>query len=130
MTTPAFTRSIEFKIALIAFDRRTSRAVRVDYTYTPPWPYCAVPTGTECIGKSELNLGLVSVAVPRWSRKSTQQPVSREPIWVPMGTLLTGTFSARMHNELQARVDVQARDADRMNRVRAGLSVPALPEQI
>jgi hypothetical protein len=49
----------------------------------------------------------------------------------PLGQLLTiGILSARVHDQLHCRVDVEARDADRRNRLQAGWPAPDLPEQI
>jgi hypothetical protein len=130
MTTAPFTGSIDFKLAIGAFDVRVLRKARLTYAYTPAWPYYDVRSGKERTGEFQLEVGLSILALPRSDRSRTSDiPAKRH--WAPLGQLLAiGILSTRVHHQLRCRVDAEARDADRRNRVRAGWPVPALPEQI
>lgn len=131
MTKPPFSGSIEFKLAFSAFDERVVRKARVVYTYTPPWPYYHARSGQECNGQLQLDLGLTLLAVPRSDRKRTALPQATEPYWVPLGQLLTvGVLRTKVYSQLRARINAEARQADRRNRIKAGVSVPLLPETI
>ena len=130
MTTPPFTGSIDFKLAIVAFDVRVLRKARVAYAYTPAWPYYHVPSGKERSGDFQLEVGLSILALPR-SDGSRTSDIPGTRYWAPLGQLLTiGILSTRVHHQLRCRVDAEARDADRRNRVRAGWPAPDLPEQI
>jgi hypothetical protein len=130
MTTPPFTGSIDFKLAIVAFDVRVPRKARLTYAYMPDWPHCHVQSGIERSGEFQLEVGLSILALPR-SDKSRTSDIPAKRYWAPLSQLLTiGILSARVHDQLRCRVDAQARDVDRRNRVQAGLPVPALPEQI
>ena len=128
---PPFTGSIEFKLAIRALDERVIRLARVSYTYTPPWPYYHARSHKEQTGTLRLDLGLTLLAIPRQDRKRNAPTESREPYWVPLGQLLTvGVLRAKVYDQLLARIDNDALDMDRENRIAAGQSVPALPERI
>jgi hypothetical protein len=130
MTAPPFTGSIDFKLAIGAFDIRVLRKARLTYAYMPAWSYYDVRSGTECFGDFQLDIGLSILALPRSNRSRTSD-ISVKRYWVPLGQLLAiGILSARAHERLRCRVDAEARDADCGNRLRAGWPVPALPEQI
>jgi hypothetical protein len=130
MTTLPFTGLIEFKLAIGAFDVRVLRQARLTYAYVPAWSYYDVRSGTERSGDFQLEVVLSILALPR-SDKSRTSDMPGKRYWAPLGQLLTiGILSARAHEQLRGRVDAQARDVDRRNRVRAGWHVPALPEQI
>lgn len=126
-----FTGSIEFKLAIRAFDERVIRLARISYMYTPPWPYYCARSGKERVGPPKLDLGLTLLAIPRQDRKRSSSVTSREPYWVPLGQLLTvGVLRAKVYEELRARIDNDAIDTDRRSRTTAGMSVPTQPEQI
>lgn len=128
---PPFSGSIEFQLAFRAFDESVSRKARVAYTYTPPWAYYHVPSGRERTGQLQLDLGLTLLAVPRSDRIRIAPPPTNEPYWVPLGQLLTvGVLRTKVYDQLRARIDAEALNIDRSNRVVAGLPVPPLPEQI
>jgi hypothetical protein len=130
MTAPPFTGSIDFKLAIGAFDVRVLRKARLTYAYVPAWSYYEVRSGTERSGEFLLEVGLSILALPRSSRSRTSD-ISGKRYWAPLGQLLAiGILSARAHEQLRCRVNAEARDTDRKNRVRAGWSVPDLPEQI
>jgi hypothetical protein len=130
MTEPPFTGSIDFELTIGARDVRVLRQARVTYAYTPAWPYYDGRTGKERGGVPQLDVGLSVLALPRSGRSRTCDIPTRR-YWTPLGQLLTiGILSARVHDRLRCRVDVEARDADRKYRVRAGLPVPPLPDQI
>jgi hypothetical protein len=130
MTTPPFTGSIDFKLAIGAFDVRVLRKARLTYAYMPAWSYFEVRSGTERSGDFQLEVGLSILALPRSDRSRTLE-VPAKRYWAPLGQLLTiGILSARVHDQLRCRVDAEARDVDRRNRVRAGWPAPDLPEQI
>jgi len=128
---PPFSGSIEFQLAFRAFDESVSRKALVAYTYTPPWPYYHVRSGKERTGRLQLDLGLTLLAVPRSDRNRIAPPPTNEPYWVPLGQLLTvGVLRTKVYDQLRARIDAEALNIDRSNRVVAGLPVPPLPEQI
>jgi hypothetical protein len=130
MTALPFTGSIDFKLAIGAFDIRVLRKARVSYAYTSPWPYYDGRSDKERSGDFQLDVGLSVLALARSDRSRTSDmPANR--YWAPLGQLLTiGILSARVHDQLHCRVDVEARDADRRNRLQAGWLAPDLPEQI
>lgn len=128
---PPFLGTIEFKLAFSAFDERVTRKARAIYTYTPPWPYYHPRSRRERTGHHQLDLGLTLLAVPRADRNRTARPPTNEPYWVPLGQLLTvGVLRTKVYDQLRARVDAEALEIDRRNRIAAGLPVPPLPEQI
>jgi hypothetical protein len=130
MTAPPFTGSIDFKLAIGAFDVRVLRKARLAYAYTPAWSYYEVQTGTERSGEFLLEVGLSILALPRSDRSRTSDKLGKW-YWAPLGQLLAiGILSTRAHHQLRCRVDADARDVDRRNRVQAGWPVPDLPEQI
>ena len=55
MAKPPFSRSIEFKLAIRAFDERVIRKARIIYTYTPPWPYYHAQSRRERDGQLQLD---------------------------------------------------------------------------
>ena len=130
MTALPFTGSIDFKLAIGAFDVRVVRKARVTYAYMPPWPYYHVQSGKERTGDLQLEVGLSVLALPRSDRSRTPH-IPAKRYWAPVGQLPTiGILSARVYDQLRCRVDAEARDADRRNRLRAGWPAPDLPEQI
>ena len=130
MTTPPFTGSIGFTLAIGAFDVRVLRKARLTYAYRPTWSYYDVPSGTERPGEFQFEVGLSILALPPSDvSRTSDMPAKRH--WAPLGQLLTiGILSPRVHDQLRCRVDAEARDADRSNRLRAGLPAPDLPDQI
>ena len=131
MTSPPFTGTIDFVLSIRAFDERTARKARVVYAYTPHWTYFHVLSRTEKTDHPRLELSLTLLAVPRTGRSRTGPPHADEPHWVPLGQLLTvGVLKTKVYDQLRARVDAEALEIDRSNRVAAGLPVPPLPEQI
>jgi hypothetical protein len=130
MTAPPFTGSIDFKLAIGAFDVRVLRKARLTYAYTPAWAYYDVRSGTERSGEFQLELGLSILALPRSDRSQTSD-IPGKRYWAPLGQLLTiGILSTRVHHQLRCRVDAEARDTDRRHRLQAGWPAPDLPEQI
>jgi hypothetical protein len=130
MTMCPFTGSIDFQLSIGALDVRVLRKARVTYAYTPAWPYYHVQSGKDRAGDLQLDVGLSVLALPRSNRSRTSD-IPAKRYWAPLGQLLTiGILSTRVHDPLRCRVDAEARDANRRNRVRAGGPVPALPEQI
>ena len=130
MTTAPFTGSIDFKLAIGAFDVRVLRKARLTYAYMPAWSYYDVRSGTERSGDLQLEVALSILALPRSDRNRTSD-ISGKRYWAPLGQLLTtGILSTRVRHQLRCRVDAEARDADRRHRLRAGWPVPDLPEQI
>ena len=129
MTNAPFVGLVEFKLSFRAFDERVVRKAQATYSYTPSWPYYDCCTRNEREGKPRLELGLVLLAVPRADRH--RPGLSNTPYWVPVGQLLApGVLRTRIYDHLQKIVDTDAMEADRRNRVRAGLSVPPPPECI
>jgi hypothetical protein len=130
MAAPPFTGSIDFKLAIGAFDVRLLRKARLTYAYMPAWSYYDVRSGTERSGDFQLVIGLSILALPRSDRSRTSD-IPAKRYWAPLGQLLTiGILSTRVHDQLRCRVDAEARDVDRRNRLQAGWPVPDLPEQI
>jgi len=130
MTTPPFTGSIDFKLAIGAFDVRVLRQARLTYAYVPAWSYYDVRSGTERSGEFQLEVSLSILALPRSDRSRTSD-IPTKRYWAPLGQLLTiGILSTRVHHQLRCRVDAEARDADRRHRLHVGWPAPDLPEQI
>jgi hypothetical protein len=131
MTTPPFTGTIDFDLTIRALGERVLRKVRAIYTYTPQWPYFHTPSQTERTSDPRLDLGLTLLAIPRSDMNRIGQPIANDPYWVPVGQLLTvGVLRKRVYDELRARIDAEALEADRRNRISAGLSVPPQAECI
>src|SRR4030088_2308500 len=98
MTALPFTGSIEFKLAIVAFDVRVVRKARADYAYAPPWPYCATQSGEECISDFQLEIALWVLAQPGsgGASRTSHRPAKR--YWAPLSQLLTsGTLSTQVH---------------------------------
>jgi hypothetical protein len=130
MTTPPFTGSIEFKLAIGAFDICVLRQARLTYAYVPAWSYYDVRSGTERSGEFQLEVALSILALPR-SDRSRKSDIQATRYWASASQLLTiGILSPRVHAQLRCRVDAEARDADCGNRLRAGWPAPDIPEQI
>jgi hypothetical protein len=130
MTAPPFTGSMDFKLAIGAFDVRALRKARLTYAYMPAWSYYDVRSGTERSGDFQLEVALSILALPR-SDRSRNSDIPPTRYWAPVSQLLTiGILSTRVHDQLRCRVDAEARDADCGNRLRAGWPAPDLPEQI
>jgi hypothetical protein len=128
---PPFSGSIEFKLTICAFDKRAIRKALVTYTYTPSWSYYDVWSRKERDGDPRLEFGLSLLAIPRSDRNRSISPLSKEPYWVPVGQLLTvGVLRTQIYDQLRARIDAEALNLDRANRVSVGLPVSPLPEQI
>ncbi|WP_428667621.1 hypothetical protein [Reyranella sp.] len=131
MSTPPFSESIEFKLTIRAFDERVIRTARVDYTYTPSWPYYDARSHAERAGSPCLDFGLSLLAVPRSDKNRSFALPTNQPYWVPVGQLLTvGVLRSQVYDQIRARIDAEALSLDRSSRVSAGLPVPPLPEQI
>ena len=131
MAKPPFSGSIEFKLTIRAFDEQVIRKAQVIYTYTPTWSYYDVRSRKERDGDPRLEFGLSLLAVPRSDRNRSTSPPSNEPYWVPVAQLLTvGVLRTQIYDQLRVRIDAEALNLDRGNRISAGLSVPPLPEQI
>ena len=131
MAKAPFSGSIEFKLTIRAFDASVNRKALVTYTYTPTWPYYHVRSREERTGEFQLDLGLSVLAVPRSDSGRTAQPLANEPYWVPLSQLLmVGVLRTQVYAQLHARIDDEAQNTDRDNRVHAGLLVPPLPEHI
>ena len=130
MAASPFTGSIDFKLAIGAFDVRVLRKARLTYAYMPAWPYYDVRSGKELIGDFQLEVGLSVLALPRSDRSRTS-PIPAKRHWAPLGQLLTvGILSTRVYEQLRCCVDAEARDADCRHRLRVGWPAPDLPEQI
>jgi hypothetical protein len=130
MTTPPFTGSIDFKLAIGAFDVRVLRKARLTYAYMPAWSYYDVRSDTERFGDFQLEVALSVLALPR-SDRSRISDIQATRYWAPVSQLLTiGIFSPRVHDQLRCRVDAEARDADCGNRPRGGWAAPDLTPQI
>ena len=107
------------------------RKAQINYTYTPIWSYYHVPSRTERTSDSSLDFGLSLLAVPRADRHRQFSLLTKEPYWVPVGQLLTvGVLRTQFYDQIYARIDAEAMDLDRGNRILASLPVPPLPEQI
>ncbi|MBU8873691.1 hypothetical protein KQ910_07940 [Reyranella sp. MMS21-HV4-11] len=131
MTTPPFNGTIEFALSIRAFDESTVRKARVAFAYTPHWPYFHVQSRTEKTENQRLEAGLTLLAIPRAGRRRTGPPTAGEPHWVPVGQLLTvGVLRPKVLEQLRARIDVQAQQADRRNRISAGFSAPPTAEYL
>ena len=131
MTKPPFSGSIEFKLTIRAFDKQVIRKALVNYTYSPSWSYYDVQSRKERVGDAQLEFGLSLLAVPRSDRNRSISPPSKEPYWVPVGQLLTvGVLRTQIYDQLRERIDGEALNLDRDNRVSAGLPASPLPEQI
>lgn len=130
MTAPPFTGTIEFVLSIRAFDERTARKARVAYAYTPHWTYFHVPSRTEKTDDQRLDLGLALLAVPRAGRSGIG-PHADKPYWVPVGQLLTvGVLRPKVFELLRTRIDIEAQEVDRRNRISAGLTVPPAAEYL
>ena len=131
MPQPSFSGSIEFQLTIRAFDKTVIRKAQIKYTYTPTWSYYHVPSRTERTSDSSLDFGLSLLAVPRADRDREFSLHTNEPYWVPVGQLLTvGVLRTQIYDQIRARIDAEAMNLDRGNRISAGLPVPPLPEQI
>ena len=64
MTAPPFAGSIDFKLAIGAFDVRVLRKARLTYAYMPAWSYYDVRSGTERSGEFQLEVRLSILALP------------------------------------------------------------------
>jgi hypothetical protein len=96
----------------------------------PAWSYYDVRSCIERSGEFQHEVSLSILALPQSDGSRTLE-VPAKRYWAPLGQLLTiGILSARVHDQLRCRVDAEARDVDRRNRVRAGWPAPDLPEQI
>jgi hypothetical protein len=118
MTTSPFSGSIKFKLTIRAFDKQVMRKALVNYTYTPTWPYYDVQSRKERDGDARLEFGLSLLAVPRSDSNRSISPPSKEPYWVPVGQLLTvGVLRTQIYDQLRERIDAEALNLDRHNRV-------------
>lgn len=130
MPMSPFSGSIEFKLTIRAFDVQVIRNAKVNYTYTPTWPYYHVRSREEQAGGPCLDFGLSLLAVPRSDRNRSFSPTNK-PYWVPVSQLLTvGVLRTKVYEQIRAGIDAEALRIDRSNRFAAGLPVPPAPEQI
>jgi hypothetical protein len=130
MTALPFKGSIDFKLAIGAFDVRVLRKARLTYAYMPAWSYYDVRSGAERSGDFQLEVALSILALPR-SDRGRNSDIPERRYWAPVSQLLpTGILSTRVHDQFRCRVDAEARDADSGNRLRVGWPAPDLPEQI
>lgn len=131
MSVPPFSGSIEFKLTIRALDERVNRQARVNFTYTPSWPYYDVQSCKERAGEPDLDFGLSLLAVPRSDRNRSFSSPARAPYWVPVNQLLTvGVLRTPVYDQIRARIDAEALGIDRRNRTSAELPVPLLHEEI
>lgn len=131
MTTPPFIGTIEFVLSIRAFDERTAREARVDYAYTPHCAYFDVPSRTEKTRDHQLDLGLALLALPRADRSRIGPPPAGSAYWVSISQLLTvGVLRPKVLELLRSRIDCDAQEVDRRNRIDAGLTVPPAAEYL
>jgi len=131
MAKAPFSGSIEFKLTIRAFDEQVVLKAQVTYTYTPTWSYYDARSRKELHGDPRLEFGLSLLAVPRSDKNRSNSLPSKEPYWVPVGQLLTvGVLRTHIYDQLRARIDAEALNLDRGNRISAGLPVPPLPDEI
>jgi len=131
MTSQPFAGTIEFVLSIRAFDESTARKARVTFAYTPHWPYFHVPSQTEKTENQRLEAGLMLLAIPRAGRRRTGPPTAGEPYWLPVGQLLSvGVLRPKVFELLRTRIDIEAQEADRCNRISAGLTVPPAVEYL
>lgn len=131
MAPPPFTGTIEFVLSIRAFDERTARKARVAYAYTPHWTYFHVLSRTEKTDDQHLELGLTLLALPRASRSKIRPRPAGKAYWVPVNQLLTvGVLRPKVFELLRTRIDIEAQEVDRWNRISAGLTVPPAVEYL
>lgn len=129
--TPPFTGTIEFVLSIRVFDERTARKARVGYTYTPRWTYFHVLSRTEKTDDQGLDLSLALLALPRAGRSRIGPPPAGKPYWVPVSQLLTvGVLRPKVLELLRTKIDIEAQEVDRCNRISAGLTVPPATEYL
>ena len=118
MAKAPFSGSIKFKLTIRAFDEQVIRKAQVTYTNTPTWSYYDARSRKERDGDPRLEFGLSLLAVPRSDRNRSISPPSNEPYWVPVGQFLTvGVLRTQIYDQLRERIDAEALNLDRHNRV-------------
>ncbi|MGQ3297358.1 hypothetical protein [Reyranella sp.] len=131
MASPPFIGTIEFVLSIRAFDERTARKARVGYAYTPHWTYFHVLSRTEKTDDQRLDLGLALLALPRAGRSRIGLPPAGKAYWLPVSQLLTvGVLRPKVFELLRTRIDIEAQEVDRCNRISAGLTVPPATEYL
>lgn len=131
MKKPAFTGEIPFDMTIGMFGESVVRKATLTYSYTPEWPYYDAVSHTELVADFSFGLGLLLLADPipqmPWSATSKKTP---PPRWVRCNRLLdAGVIAKEPYDLLLVRIEREAVNADRVNRVMAKMPVPPLTQQ-
>ena len=123
-----FTGSVVFDVHLRLLGASITRQLRVNYQYSPSWPYLDPETGEEVTGMNEMRFDLEILARPRAEKLPRRRPEDREPYWTPARELLAiRVFNHRVYEELNVMIDSDAHIEDLIRRHKANPGAPSLP---
>lgn len=123
----AFSGAVVVDLRLRLLGASITRQLRVNYEYTPSWPYFDVATGKEVVSDPALKLALDILARPRAEKPPKTTPANREPYWTSASDLLAvGVLNRRVYEQLNAMINNDARAEDWLRRGGASLGASSL----
>jgi hypothetical protein len=129
MAEPAFTGTIEFNLAFNAFGVDCVRRVRVNWAWTPEWPYLDIREKRVVEVLSRGGFGLKIWAVPE-EEMSVQTPagtwkeVKDEPGWIGANWLLMdGVLPKTVREQIEHEIEQRCQAEDQRRRALHGVPV-------
>ena len=125
----AFTGEVVVDVHFRLLGSSITRQLRVNYEYTPSWPYFDPETGKEIASDPALKLDLEILARPRSENLTKSIPANREPYWTSASDLLAlGVLNRRVYEQLNVMIDSDAHIEDLIRRHKADPGASSLPK--
>jgi hypothetical protein len=130
MKKPAFTGEIPVDLTIGLFGETVARQATLTYSYTPEWSHYDPIAHTEQVGDFAFGLGLLVLADPIPQMPLSAKRKSPPSRWIRCDKLLyAGVIAKDAYDQLLVRIEREAINADRINRVMAKMPVPPIPKQ-
>jgi len=126
MARAAFVGEFETPVTIRLLGEDVIRNLKVEYGYTPRWPYYSARRRAVRQGEYQFGLGICVLLAPDTERGHTDPPSLAEDQWALSQLLAIGVLKPDLHERVRAHVDSIARRQDRENREAAGLA-PDVP---
>ena len=124
----AFTGQVVVDLHLRLVGAAITRQLRVNFKYTPSWPFFDPETGKDIASDPALKLDLEILARPRSEKLTKATAASREPYWTSASDLLAlGVLNRRVYEQLNVMIDSDAHIEDLIRRHKANSGAPSLP---
>jgi len=127
MTKPAFVGEFETPVTLRLLGDELIRDVKVEYGYTPRWPYYSVRRRSVVSGEYQFGLSICVLPEAGIDGKRADVLSTAEEQWALSQMLAIGVLKPDLHEQIRSHVDDIAKRQDRENREGAGVS-PDTPD--